>query len=134
MGGSSPNTPLEPTSSETEIPAEHFLTHLPKHPECEVCQGSKMTKRQCRKHEENDEISLEAKEFGDVITLDHIVTVDPEAASIAGDAYAIVIKGTATGWMECHPTATKSAEGAKIALERFVGPKDKVGDRLQRQR
>ena len=32
----------------TDVPPEHYLTHMPKHPKCEVCQSAKMQNRQCR--------------------------------------------------------------------------------------
>ena len=44
-----------------------------------------------------------------------------------GDACAVVIKDTATGWIECCPTATKSADDARRALQDFVGHDEKVG-------
>ena len=88
---------------------------------------SKMQKRQCRRKANEDDCNTKAVKFGDVITADHIVTMDPDAASVDGDACAVVIVDRATGWMGCYPTATKSAEEAKKALQDFVGNTDSVG-------
>ena len=53
--------------------------------------------RQCRRKPDVEKHDPTA--FGEVLTIDHIVTIDPEAESIDGCAYAIVIKDLATGWI-----------------------------------
>ena len=98
------------------VPPDHYLTHFPKHPKCEMCQATKMQHRQCRKRKDDQDKdqSYSAKEFGDVVTVDH---VSAEAGlSTKGDGYAIVVKDLFTGWLECYPTGTKSEEDAVEAL------------------
>jgi len=115
-----------PTLGADKIPEEHFLTHLPKHPKCPACQAARMQNRQCRrqKHDENEE--PKTKKFGDHITADHIVSLAEEAESFEGHSYAVVMRDTHTDWVECYPTALKSADDAVEAMQNFVGPRDTV--------
>ncbi len=54
----------------------HMLTHTPKNPYCTACQRAKMQRKPHRKKKQPIAERMEAEEFGDVITGDHIVTVD----------------------------------------------------------
>ena len=110
-----------------ELTPDHYLTHMPKHPHCEACQAAKMQRRQCRRVKDPEDHSIKAVSFGDLITADHVVTIDPEASSVDGDSYAVVMLDVATGWLGCYPTASKSGEDATRALQDFVGSGDKVG-------
>ena len=65
------------------------------------------------------------KKFGDLITADHIV-VGEEEASQHGDRAALVLQDAASRWIDCYPSATKTAEDTQQALQNFVGSNDKV--------
>jgi len=108
-------------ASHGSVPPHHYVTHLPKHAGCDACQKAKMQRRQCRRKRREFSGDEAPSAFGDIITIDHIVTVDPEAASVEGDANALTIRDVATGWVDCFPTVTKSAEDTVHALERMVG-------------
>ncbi len=61
-------------------PPEHYLTHEPKHPRCEVFQQFKLTGRKCPKKSYNpgrrnsDSLVVNAKKLGDLIAADHLNT------------------------------------------------------------
>ena len=96
----------EEVLSAERIPLRHYLTHLPKHPNCKACQTAKMQNRQCRRAPEDKDRDLER--FGDVITADHIVTFGSEKICHEGYQNAVVMKDLHTGWIECYPVALKS--------------------------
>ena len=107
---------------------EHCILHIPKHPKCDACQRAKSQKRQCRRRHPEEELVCDkrATKFGEVITFDHIVTLDPAAMSVEGDANALTIKDLGTGWIECCPTSSKTEEATIAVLQQFIGPKEKV--------
>ena len=61
-------------------------------------------------------------QFGGQITLDHVVTLHPEAVCFEGMADAVVVKDRATGWIEIFPIASKSTESTIGALRGFLAP------------
>ena len=119
----------DPVKSPNGMPSDdHYILHIPKHPKCDACQRAKSQKRQCRRQRTDDVLLGEgrATKFGEVLTFDHIVTVDPAAMSVEGDANALTIKDLGTGWIECCPTAFKTEDDTVAALQQFVGPKERV--------
>ncbi len=106
------------------------MTHQPKHRGCEVCAGAKLAGRKCvgksvdPDRRSDDSLVAKAKNFGDLITADHLNTHGQE--DIEGSDYAVVFKDVATGWIDCHPTASKSTEDAVEALNILVGADEKV--------
>ena len=61
-------------------------------------------------------------QFGEQRTLDHDVTLHPEAVCFEGMADAVVVKDRATGWIEIFPIASKSTESTIGALRGFLAP------------
>ncbi len=58
---------------EGDLPPDHYLTRRPKMARCEACLAAKMYHRQCRRSlGENWAVRHNAKNFGDVITMDQI--------------------------------------------------------------
>ena len=58
--------------------------------------------------------------FGEQVTLDHIVTLHPEASCFEGMADAVVLKDRATGWIDIYPLSSKSTECTLGALRGFL--------------
>ena len=54
----------------------HLLTHLPKHPDCKVCQQAKLQRRPHKKIKLNSRIVVEPQVFGDQVTADHFITLN----------------------------------------------------------
>ena len=69
----------------------------------------------------------EATEFADLITGDHIVTLDQMDVSIDGKRDAIVLYDVGTRYLDCYPTKSKSTDEAIQALNQFIGPRQAVG-------
>ena len=70
---------------------------------------------------------VEAKEFGDHITADHVVLRRDSKNVIEEARLALVIKDVATSFMYACPSALKSEEECHLALVHFVSHKDSVG-------
>ena len=60
--------------------------------------------------------------FGEQVTLDHIVTLHPDASCYEGMADAVVLKDRATGWVDIFPLADKGTENTLKALRGFLAP------------
>ena len=139
---SAPPSPKErPPGVETTKAApdfDHSLTHFPKLSTCEICARAKTQKAQCRRRSrERREEAAEAGEiqaedldkidkFGELVTADHAIIGDEQEASRHGHRAALILLDTATKWMGCYPSATKSAADTLQALQNFVGPREKV--------
>ena len=103
----------------------HLMSHTPKNPFCETCQRAKMTKSVSRKSDGST--LVEAENFGDHITADHLITRDEREESIDGDRVALVIKDVATNFRYIYPAARKSTRECVAALKHFTSHTDKVG-------
>ena len=114
-----PGPGAEAEGKTCKIPADHYLTHLPKHPKCDACQVAKMQFRPCRRSDSDKDGPTK---FGVQVTLDHIVTLHPDASCYEGMADAVVIKDRATGWIEIYPLPSKSTESTIGALRGFLAP------------
>ena len=60
------------------------------------------------------------------MTADHVIIGNDREASAHGDKAALVMMDAGTKWVDCFPSATKSAEDTLQALQNFVGPRDKL--------
>lgn len=90
--------------------ARYPILHIPMRVDCPACQqasaiagvwGGEDFLRVAR-----------AETCGQTITIDHIVTLNPEASPVGGQASALIFKDQATGWVAaCAPVAHKSEEG-----------------------
>ena len=80
---------------------EHMLLHLPKHPDCEICQVAKISKTPARRNPSSDrEI-----EYGGGFYVD---LVGPIRKDFAGHQYLLVVKDEASEFAFVHPIADKS--------------------------
>ena len=70
--------------------AKHLLTHIPKNPYCEICKQAKMYK--IPGYAGAGTTVVEAKEFGDHITADHVVLHRDSKNVIEEARLALVIK------------------------------------------
>jgi len=104
----------------------HLLTHTPKNPYCQSCQRAKMQRKPHKSKKIPISERMQAHAFGDLITGDHIVTIDKMDRSIDGKRDAVVIYDVATLYLDCFPTGSRSAEETLQALNHFIGPKEKV--------
>ena len=123
-------------------PADHYLTHLPKHPGCKACMDCKVQRKHCRdqakarqrktvditkvdKPHDADEIEKvdTPKKFGDLITSDSIFAIKRSSTSSArhGDTTALVVRDRGTGWIASYPAKRKSGEDIKGAVNDFKG-------------
>ena len=69
----------------------------------------------------------DATEFADLVTGDHIVSVEALDKSVDGKRDGLVIYDVATGYLDCYPTNTKNTEETIQALQHFLGPEGKFG-------
>ncbi len=103
---------------------EHQMTHQPKNKYCPACQRGKMQKAHARQVE-GSELG-KPEQFGDQTTADHLITRDELDKGSEGQETAVVVMDRFTGWRDCYPKASKSADDAYAALLDFQGPKDTV--------
>ena len=112
----------------TKLSPEHFLTHEPKHHDCEVCRRAKLIGRPCRrKTDENrsaDSDVAAAKKFGDLITIDYMSS--RSADTIDQLSSALIMKDIGTGWIDVFPASSHHVDETVEALQTMVGPRDKV--------
>ena len=122
--------------------ADHYITHLPKHPGCKACMNCKVQRKHCRDHNKSrqrkmvdvtkvdkpyadDEIEKHdaPKVFGDLATSDSIFAIKRSSTSTArhGDTTSLVVRDKATGWIASYPSKKKSAEEIKEAVNDFKG-------------
>ena len=82
------------------IEPEHYLTHFPKHGNCEICKRFKTQSATCRKKDAHENGSTEGvpTAFGDSMTADTMVS-GPRDHSVNGDTCAHVIKDRAINWV-----------------------------------
>ena len=103
---------------------EHLMTHSPKNKHCPACQRAKMQTKPARQVE-GSELG-EPVAFGDQTTGDHLITQNELDQGLEGQETAVVLKDRFSGWRDCYPKASKSADDAYAALLDFQGPKDSV--------
>ena len=105
----------------------HLLTHTPKNPYCPACQRAKLQRKPHKSRKVPLAERAQAEEFGDIITGDHIVTIDEVDRSIDHKRDAVVLYDVATGYLDVYPTTTKNNKETIQALQHFLGPKQTVG-------
>lgn len=67
-----------------------------------------------------------AEKFDQVITVDHVVTLHPEAAAVEGHGHALTFKDLATEWVECKPLVHRNEEDMTSALRQIFGPMEVI--------
>ena len=102
----------------------HLMTHQPKNPYCDVCQRAKMYKPPS--YATGGINTVEAKDFGDHVTADHIVIYRDKDVALEDSRLALVIKDVATHFTYAYPSALKSTEECVSALQHFTSAKDTV--------
>ena len=60
--------------------------------------------------------------YGDQVTADHLISNREDCQGVEGSAYAVVIFGIGTRYLECYPPADKGATEARLSLQDFIGP------------
>ena len=101
------------------LSVEHLLTHTPKNPYCPSCIRAKMSRKPARRVRRDPE-TLPGK-FGELVNIDHIVAHSPEAMGLTGERDALVIVDRYSGYIECYPLESKTADDAHGALVDFFG-------------
>ncbi len=82
-------------------------------------------RKSCRKRkttEDSEEETAVPKAFGDLITADHIIMLDPEEASCGGDLCALVVQDRFMRWLERYPTPEHATLATTTALRQFFRP------------
>ena len=97
----------------------HLLTHKPAMSvHCEACMRAKA--RNLRKYAGRS--TRDPKEFGDLVTVDHVVMRDLYGRpGIGGYPDAFLALDVATGWKACYPVDTKEAMETFRTLQSFKG-------------
>ena len=118
---------VTPTKTVEKPPADHYLTHFPKHLGCESCFKAKTQKKPHRRKGEDPKFMPLPKpmKFGDTITADHL-SFGKRDQSQRGDRVALGVLDRYSGWIGCFPAATKDAESVKAAMQEFLRSDDKV--------
>lgn len=71
--------------------------------------------------------TVDAINFGDHITGDHLITRNIKEESIDGDRSALVMKDVATDFRWVYPSARHHTSDCIRAFKHFIRPEDKVG-------
>ena len=100
---------------------EHLITHRPKSPYCWVCGLTKMTAKQARRLDPDDERRIDPSVFGEHICVDHIVLNNVNSIGMNGERAALFIMDMHTRFTDLVPVANKSAEEALKALRFYLG-------------
>ena len=64
--------------------------------------------------------------FGDEITVDHMVADNAQSEGVGGKRYALAMLDRATGWLGFRALKSKSSHEAETALREFIGPRNRV--------
>ena len=108
---------------------EDFLTHVPKHPKCLVCNNCNIHKSQHRKskHTAEDKILVhdEPKEFGDSVAVDHKMSSNKAFTSFDKACVCLVIQDHATYFLGLYLADSEDVNRTIQAFYVFVGPNDK---------
>ena len=105
---------------------EHnIFTHFPKHPDCDICNRTKITRAHCRSggHGAPDALP-EPQAWADAITADHKV-LNEEQQDRHFNRNALVIQDRFTSWLQGFKVKKKSALETMHAFQRFLGPQTK---------
>ena len=110
-----------------QIDPLHYITHFPKDPRCPICNECKIQRTRHGKkkdHGEPDKLPQPQK-FADAITADHII-LGKDGQSRSGDTVSMVVMDRFTGWLQCYPALSKSAEEVATGFQKFLGPQQKA--------
>lgn len=102
----------------------HLLTHLPKNPHCIWCQRAKTIAK--KKNKQGKPSVIKSEKFGDVITMDHLISSDTGSKGINEESVGLAISDLGTGFVDLYPDSSKSWPGVVKAVTNFVGSNNKV--------
>ena len=112
---SSHEASLQPIFKRHEDLGKHSVhTPFPKDRNCEICQGTKITRAPC----------LVQEKFGDLITADHKVLTEG-CESRNNHRYALVVQDLATQWIQSCPCKTETSQETHRSLQKFLEPDGK---------
>ena len=94
-------------------------THFLKDRNCEICQGTKITRAPCKRR--NGGAVPRVEHFGDLLTADHKVLSD-NCESRNNHRYAVVVQDLATQWIQSCPCKTKTSQETQSSLQKFLEP------------
>ena len=124
-----PPPPAPPLSAAGNVlqrpPKSHYLTHFPKHPGCETCNLAKATKKRAARVDKtkvHESAAPPPKDFGDLVTADHVVFSQRDA-SHDNKRFLLSVYDRATQWVEATPCPAKDSATTKMALRDFMGSK-----------
>eukprot|EP00435_Cladocopium_sp_Y103_P071759 s497_g38.t1 len=134
------NPAPDPDSSKFEsknpkVPVDHLLTHLPSHPNCDVCREAKLRAKAHRRFPNQNSSIREARiieaptKFLQRVCVDHLESAE---LSFRGEQYALVCVDQFTGAFMAYPSKSKSQSAVELALRHFIGDHGKpivVSDR-----
>jgi len=95
----------------------HLMSHRYKNPFCPSCVRAKMQFRAARR---SGDVESPYKEFGDLVTADHVVLNEADKGR-HGERACIVVLDRGTGYLGGYPVADKSADEAYTSLAHFAG-------------
>ena len=110
--------PMDPAELEALVSERHYLTHLPMHPKCEVCQAAKLKRKQARRQVPGERGVDKATVFGDIVHCDHLVSLACPGTS--GANHCLLVKDQATKVAGSFPVKSKGHQAAEAALLSFV--------------
>ena len=93
--------------------------HVPKDPNCEICQRTKITRVPSRRR--HGEAVPRALNFGDLITADHKV-LSENCESRNNHRYAVVVQDLAARWIQTYPCINKTSQETQRSLQKFLEP------------
>ena len=96
----------------------HQMFHWPKNPHCPVCQQALARRKPNRRKKEANE---RYKKFGDMITMDHIVSDRLNQCGLEGERDLLVVYDLGTGWLGAYPVTGKHADKVASCLTHFIG-------------
>ncbi len=119
----------EISNSSNLLEYHNLCAHHPKHPDCPVCNASKVQREQCRKsaakskESKNEALKVpKPTAHGQHLIIDHIILEKEEDLSRNGDRVAAILLDLYSKWLEGHAAKTNSADTTQAAINRFLGP------------
>lgn len=106
-------TAITNVADSTEMPPEHFNTHMPPRKDCGGCLRGKLIRTAAKRSAEKPS---DASEFLDRV---HIDIVGPVGKDVMGNRYIFVARDQATDWPYVEAISSRSADTMRDCLLRF---------------
>lgn len=105
---------------------DHYFTHFPKYPQCEICSRCCMQKKHCRKQQDRTTFSdwVEPTAFGDAITADYKVDAEKNVHNQSRENHrdAWVMLDWVSKWLMGFPTTCREASETDEKCVWLCGP------------